>query len=143
MYTHIQRTTCTGYTHTYTNLFYFYFFKCPKRKLPANALKLNIYISINYLWHTLWHLAGPCTELEWGWGGGAEYALETVYGFCFLVVFLPSSVFFFFGNYLNCQEESRSHLSWPRIFLARLEIKLTATATSGWGKGGGGAMRCG
>lgn len=55
-----------------------------------------------------------------------ESPLETVATVRFLL-----SSFRHGCNYLSCQEESRCHLSWPRIFLAQLEIKLTATATSG------------
>lgn len=58
-----------GMHSTHQKLFICFLFSVPKTKSTnnaANVLKLNIYISINYLWHTLWHLAGPGAESSRG-----------------------------------------------------------------------------
>lgn len=115
-------------THQKLFICFFIFFSTQNESPnnAANVLKLNIYISINYLWHTLWHLAGPGAERGSSGRVREESPLETAATVRFLL-----SSFRHGCNYLSCQEESRCHLSWPRIFLAQLEIKLTATATSG------------
>lgn len=124
---HIPSATCTEYTHHTSKVVYlfFIFFSAQNEVSPQQRGKC---IKIEYL-HKYKLFVAYFVAFSRAGGRGSwvrESPLETVATVRFLL-----SSFRLGCNYLSCQEESRCHLSWPRIFLAQLEIKLTATATSG------------